>query len=125
MPAFYKREKMDKFYRQWNSRLGLEILKIQQMNKYGLFPTPEQKDTMTNELAAYVDASENYEKSQKYDDVYVTDHKPVEKKVISNNEEEDAELYAYQQSIDDYNNDSTEVSVFGVRNGKYERGTLL
>jgi hypothetical protein len=33
------------------------------MNKYGVFPTPEQKDAMTNEIAAYVDASENYEKS--------------------------------------------------------------
>jgi hypothetical protein len=54
MPAFYKREKMDKFYRQWNSRLGLEILKIQQMNKYGLFPTDAQKDEMTNEMNAYI-----------------------------------------------------------------------
>jgi len=63
MPAFYKREKMDKFYRQWNSRLGLETLKIQQMNKYGLFPTPEQKDAITNELAAYVQSCEDFEKS--------------------------------------------------------------
>jgi len=95
------------------------------MNKYGLFPTPEQKDAITNELEAFVTSCENFEKSQKYSDVYVTDHKPVERKVISNSEEEDSELYQYNQSVEDYNNDSSSVSVFGVRNGKYERGTLL
>jgi hypothetical protein len=63
MPAFYKREKMDKFYRQWNTRLGLEILKIQQSNKYGLFPTEAQRDEMTNEMNTYISQSENYEKS--------------------------------------------------------------
>jgi len=62
MPAFYKREKMDKFYRQWNTRIGLEVLKIQQMNKYGLFPTEAQKDTITNETDAYIEASEKHER---------------------------------------------------------------
>lgn len=27
-PAFYKEEKLDSFYRQWNSRLGLEMIKM-------------------------------------------------------------------------------------------------
>ena len=65
------------------------------MNKYGVFPTKEQKDIMTNETSAYIQASENFENSQKYNDVYVTDHKTVERKVISNTEEEDSDLYAY------------------------------
>jgi hypothetical protein len=95
------------------------------MNKYGVFPTKEQKDIMTNETSAYIQASENFENSQKYNDVYVTDHKPVERKVISNTDEEDSDLYAYNQAVDDYNNDNSSVTVFGVRNGKYERGTLL
>jgi len=95
------------------------------MNKYGLFPTEAQKDAMTNEMDTYVDASEKFERSQKFNDVYVTDHKAEDKKVISNNEEEDSDLFLYNQAVNDYNDDKSEVTVFGVRNGKYERGTLL
>jgi hypothetical protein len=65
------------------------------MNKYGLFPTEAQRDTMTNEMNAYIAASDEFEKSQKFSDVYVTDHKAKDRKVISNSEEEDADLYAY------------------------------
>lgn len=95
------------------------------MNKYGIFPTEAQKDAMTNEMEAYVTAAENFEKSSKYDDVYVTDHQAVEKKVVTGSEEEDAEAYAYSQAVEDYNNDDSSSGVFGVRHGRYERGTLL
>lgn len=30
MPAFYREEKMDKFYRHWAHRLGLEVIKMKQ-----------------------------------------------------------------------------------------------
>jgi len=50
---------------------------------------------MTNEMNAYIAASDEFEKSQKFSDVYVTDHKAKDRKVISNSEEEDADLYAY------------------------------
>ena len=95
------------------------------MNKYGLFPTEAQKDIITNELAAYVAASEKYEQSTKFDDVYVTDHTAQDKKVISNSEEEDSDAYQYKQAVDDYNSEDSGVSVHGVRNGAYERGSLM
>jgi hypothetical protein len=41
MPAWYKKEKLEKFYRHWDHRLGLETLKIQHVMKYG--PTPNEK----------------------------------------------------------------------------------
>lgn len=57
--------------------------------------------------------------------MYVTDHVAKDKIVISNSEEEDSDLYQYKQAVDDYNNDDSSVSVIGVRNGAYERGTLM
>lgn len=125
MPAWYKREKMDKFYRQWDSRIGLEIIKIRQMNRYGLFPSEAEKVAMTNEIEAYLSEAENREREAKFENVYVTDHSTPERKVISNSEEEDADLYNYNQAVDDYNNNDSSRNVFGVRNGRYERGSLL
>jgi len=29
MPAWYKKDKMERFYRHWNHRLGLETLKME------------------------------------------------------------------------------------------------
>lgn len=36
-PAFYKEEKLETFYRQWNSRIGLELIKMRHavQNRYG------------------------------------------------------------------------------------------
>lgn len=39
MPHYYKEEKMAKFMRHWNHRLGLEALKIEHVVKYGTTPT--------------------------------------------------------------------------------------
>jgi len=94
-PHFYKREKMGKFYRQWSHRLGLEVIKMRQSKRYGLYPTPAQRDEMTNEIAAYIDDCYQHEKDVKYEDVYVTDHTPVEKKFVTNSEADDEDFYAY------------------------------
>jgi len=80
---------------------------------------------MTNEMEAYIADCERFDKGQKFNDVYVTDHVPEDKKVISNSEEEDAELYNYSKAVDDYNNDDSDVKVFGVNRGRYERGSVM
>lgn len=41
MPAWYRKDKMEKFYRHWNHRLGLESLKISHAIKYGAYPTKQ------------------------------------------------------------------------------------
>jgi hypothetical protein len=43
---FYKSEKMDKFFRHWHHRIGLENLKKLQVIKYGLNPSDQQLDQM-------------------------------------------------------------------------------
>jgi len=42
MPAWYKPEKMPKFYRHWDHRLGLQSLHIKHAVKYGATPTSAQ-----------------------------------------------------------------------------------
>lgn len=40
-PHFYKPEKMEKFHRHWQHRIGLEALKMKHVAQYGAFPTEE------------------------------------------------------------------------------------
>lgn len=58
-------------------------------------------------MIAYIDKCYKYEEEQLLKDVYVTDHVRVEKRLISNNEEEDQDFFDYEQSVDEYNNDSS------------------
>lgn len=41
-----------------------------------------------DELSAYVDDCYEFENNKKLEDVYVTDHKPLEKKYLTRSEEE-------------------------------------
>lgn len=54
MPHYYKPEKMEKFFRQWNHRKGLEALKQKHVLQYGPSPSEAQRLTMAEELSAYV-----------------------------------------------------------------------
>lgn len=58
-------------------------------------------------------------------DVFVTDHKPIEKKFSTLSKSEDAEYYAYMRSLEDYNTTQMKgerVSQF--ESGRFERGSL-
>ena len=124
MPAFYKREKMEKFYRQWNHRRGLELIKIRQAKKYGSFPTKAQQEEMNCEVAAFIDECYQYEREAKLEDVYVTDHTPVVQKYVTNNEADDEDFYNYAQAVEEYN--SNTVGTFRNTSApRYERGSLL
>lgn len=58
-------------------------------------PSEAQRKAQGNEIANYIDSCYNYEKENKLEDVYITDHKPVPKKYLTNNEEEDQDFYEY------------------------------
>jgi len=94
-PAFYKREKMPKFMRHWSHRAGLEALKITQAMKYGRTPDQKQIRTMESQVSNYITACYDHEKSLQLDDIYVTDNKLVDPKLITNTEEEDMDFYEY------------------------------
>ena len=102
-PHFFKPEKLAKFNRHWEHKKGLEALKMKQALLYGENPTPQQREVIKNELGSFVDACYAYEQEFKYNDVYVTDHKKVDAKVITNGENEDQDLFDYEQAVDAYN----------------------
>jgi hypothetical protein len=52
-PAFYKEEKLGKFYRQWKARLGLEVIKM----RHAIINRPGdlvQRRKMKDEIEAYI-----------------------------------------------------------------------
>jgi hypothetical protein len=96
MPAWYKKEKMGKFYRHWSHRLGLEALKMEHATSYGANPSQEERASMKEEIANYIQKCYDYEEQEKLSDLYVTDHSSPEPKQATQNEEEDNEFYNYQ-----------------------------
>jgi len=59
------------------------------------------------------------------DDVYVTDHAPVDAKYVTGGGDEDQDYHDYQRSLDEYNSDSNKKTSFNYQAGKYEKGSLL
>lgn len=61
MPHFYKKEKLEKFYRHWNHRLGLESLKIKHAQQFGSLPNEKQREIMRLETIAYIESCYEFE----------------------------------------------------------------
>ena len=78
-----------------------------------------------SEVAEYIEKCYDYEKERKFDDVYVTDHAPVDPKYVTGGGSEDVDYYDYQRSLDEYNRDSGKKTTFNYQAGKYEKGSLL
>jgi len=51
---------------------------------------------MKNEISAYITACYDAEKAEKFKDVYVTDHEPVDPKYVTGGEAEDQDYFEYQ-----------------------------
>ena len=61
---------------------------------------------MQDEIAKYIDDCYEHERLDKLKDVYVTDHSPVDPKLVTASDEEDQDFFEYQQSIDAYHSSS-------------------
>lgn len=74
-PAFYKEEKMETFNRQWEARLGLEIIKMRHAftNRAG---DADQRRKQKEEIEAYINKVYQDENEALLKDVFVTDHTP-------------------------------------------------
>lgn len=73
-PHFFKPEKVAKFNRHWNHKIGLENLKMKHAILYGANPTPQQREVISAEINKYVADCYQYEKDVQLRDVHVTDH---------------------------------------------------
>lgn len=92
---WHKRDKFPKFYRHWDHRRGLQMLLMDHVMRFGLAPTDADRKAMVKEIQAYVAECYEYEHQEKLKDVYITDHKPVELKKATYNEEEDQDFFDY------------------------------
>ena len=106
MKSFYKREKMDKFFRHWAHRQGLETLKKMHILQYGHYPTEAQQKDMEAQVNKYIKDVNEFEDKLKYSDVYVTDHVAPEPKYVTLSEDEDEQHMQYVQSLKEYNDTS-------------------
>lgn len=124
-PHYFKHDKMPKFQRHWQHRLGLEVIKMNHALTYGPNASDKQRQAMQNEISKYITDCYQAEQDVKLKDVYVTDHSPVEEKYVSNGEEEDEDFFAYQQSLEEYNADTSAEAVFTPKKPIYEKGSLM
>jgi hypothetical protein len=97
-PAFYKDEKMEAFQRQWDARLGLEIIKMRHAmtNRVG---DVEQRRKQKEEIEGYIRKVYQEEQEALLKDVYVTDHTPKQAKYTTTNNKEDEQFFKYKQSL--------------------------
>jgi hypothetical protein len=103
----------------------LEAIKVSHAIKYGANATDQEKEIMSNEIASYIDQCYKAEQEEKFKDVYVTDHASPDVKYLSKSEDEDEDLYAYQQSIDEYNNDTSEGAVYTPKKAISPKSSLM
>lgn len=79
-PAFYKDDKFKKYMEQWNVRKGLENIKLRQMLELQTSDNERTHRAHKAELQSYIAAALAKEKGRPLADVYITDHKPRQKK---------------------------------------------
>lgn len=105
--AFFNEESEKKFFFQWKLRYGLEAIKMKQAIET-LAGDKDQMQQHKDEIAEYVAFAET--ENQKYDmgEVYVTDHQPRERKVLTLNKDEDEKLFNYYKAVQEYNDTPSE-----------------
>jgi quinol monooxygenase YgiN/DNA-binding transcriptional MerR regulator len=120
-PAFYTDERMKKFMKQWNQRLGLELLKIKQADEQSNDPRVYQKHK--EEIAAYVAQTEQKNVEDQWQNLYVTDHKKKAEKLLTHSDEEAEAFFKYKQALNAYKAEAPKPVVAKPKR-KYEKGSL-
>jgi len=101
-PAFFREEKMEAFQRQWDARLGLEVIKIRQAmtNRVG---DVNQRKKQKEEIEQYIQKVYQDEKEASLSDVFVTDHTPKQARFTTTGLKDDEQFFKYKQALEEYN----------------------
>lgn len=59
--TWYKRDKMDKFFRHWEHRKGLETLKKLHLLRFGKNPSEAERTEMAEEISQYIKSCYDHE----------------------------------------------------------------
>lgn len=109
-PAFYKDDKYKKYLEQWNTRLGLESIKMRQMIEQNAdIGNNKTARAHKAEIQTYIANALAKEKARGLNEVYITDHTPRQKRYHTANKKEDEDFYRYEQSLKEYNEATTPV----------------
>lgn len=122
-PAFFREEKMETFQRQWDARLGLEVIKIRQAmtNRVGDI---NQRKKQKEEIEQYIQKVYQDENEASLSDVYVTDHTPKKARFTTTGSKDDEQFFKYKQALDDYNSQAISPVILPKKE-RYERGSVL
>ena len=83
----------------------------------------KQRDRQKNEILAYLKETDERIMKREMKDIYVTDHKPVDKKYTTQSEDEDLQYYNYVKSLEEYNAQPMAQRINRYDSGKYEKGS--
>jgi len=123
-PAFYKDKKLEKYAKQWKLRLGLEQIKL----RHARVIRPDdlaQRDQFKAEIQQYL--ADSYQKMDEelLKDVYITDHKPVDKRFSTTSEEEDEHFYRVTAAMKDHQRKKADMRRMESDNaGRFEQGSM-
>mmetsp|Transcript_4911 Transcript_4911/g.3504 ORF Transcript_4911/g.3504 Transcript_4911/m.3504 type:complete len:174 (+) Transcript_4911:776-1297(+) len=129
-PAFYTDEKMDRFMRQWDLKMGFESLKLKHAGILALTagdkrPLLQQMKEEVENYIAWAHDKDNQDTHMK--DTYITDHKPKAKKYHTINAEDDQQFYNYHAALKQYYADEGEKKVTRKMKGLFDfkRGSIM
>lgn len=100
-PAFYTDEKYQEFFHQWGQRLGLELIKIRQATEFQP-GNQQQYEQFKAEISSYIGKVEQDNIEKKFKDVYITDHRRKEEKLLTHSADEDLAFFNYKQALQNY-----------------------
>mmetsp|Transcript_40496 Transcript_40496/g.38993 ORF Transcript_40496/g.38993 Transcript_40496/m.38993 type:complete len:193 (+) Transcript_40496:729-1307(+) len=127
-PAFYSDEKLERFYRQWGLRFGLEKLKMkhaQMDNQPG--DKRLMRQVMKEEIEEYLQYAHEKDNEDFLKDVYITNHEPTTKKFSTTCPQDDEEFFRYKKSLEAYNQEGEVRRSKNILRGffNYKRGSFL
>ena len=125
-PTWYKKDKYQKFLKQWQIRLDFEQLKMKQAIER-VPGDKQQADYHKIQLDEFLVQAEDEMHKDKLKDVYITDHVAKTKQFMTTSEEEDEQYFNYMKSLQAYNKKIVQQDkpLNFMESGKYERGSLL
>lgn len=103
-PALYKDDKLKRFFKQWDLKLGFELIKMRHAIFNQDLRSKKMRPQMLEELEAYIDYAQEEDKKEFLKDIYITNHEPRVPKYHTNNPQEDQEYFKYVKSLEEYNN---------------------
>lgn len=122
-PAFYKDHKLQRYFKQWSLRLGLEQIKLRHA-KIMRPNDPAQQRQFKQEVMSYIAHAYEQDQGAAMENVFVTDHKLVPKKYSTLSEEEDAHFYRIEQDLAAHEERVGKINLTRESRGRYERGSL-